>query len=151
MSKKNTGIAKVSAEVPSMLKLLDDSIAKLQKIEETPFKTGSTKVDGFNNSISTETNMENLIRMHHSITAREEGYTKSGMALFGKKPFPAFNIGGFSKADFIHDIELRIQIIKYQDTYNKLKGFKEKATELMSKEEQKEILFSEIENFIKRA
>lgn len=140
--KKETALALThSAGVPDLLEVLNQKIAALKHIEESVYKTGGT-LEGFGD-IKTEMKVENLIRAFSSVRGRENAYNDAAKEL-GLKTYPVFTISGGNAEDWKKDILLRKAIIEHKDELDKLNGFKAKAAEFLSKEDQKAMLIEEM-------
>lgn len=123
------------------LKIIEERISKMERIQETPYKT-TGNLNGFN-SIKTETSIENLIRAHSYITNKEKKYYKSADIL-GVKKAPQFTEGGGTAADWEADIKLRIQIIDQEDMLKRLTKYKEEMSKFLSDQDRKAMLMSEM-------
>lgn len=132
--------------VPDTLKLLEEKLSSLQKIEETPYKTNGS-INGFSD-VRHETRIEVLIRMYSTIYMKEKAYNEAAESL-GLTHYPIYSEGGTSE-DWKHDIQLRIKLIQQKDTFEKLNKYKEEVSKFMSREEQKSQLMSEMQDFFKK-
>jgi hypothetical protein len=124
---------------------LEQEIKSFENISDSKYKT-SGQVEGFNN-IKEETNIGNLIKTYSSVDSREKAYNNSAEEM-GLSTYPQFQVNGSSAEDIKCDIKLRISIITHKETLDKLNDFKTQAKALMTKEEQKNILFSEMATFL---
>jgi hypothetical protein len=132
-------------DVSSIVTILEQEIKSFEHISDSKYKT-SGQVEGFNN-IKEETNIGNLIKTYSSVDSREKAYNNSAEEM-GLSTYPQFQVNGSSAEDIKCDIKLRISIITHKETLDKLNDFKTQAKALMTKEEQKNILFSEMATFL---
>lgn len=137
-----------SLNVPDIIVVLDEKLSALKHVTETKYRTSGV-LDGIGD-IKSETKIESLIRAHASVMIREESYTKAALDL-GLETFPAFQIGGCSVDDWKHDIRFRIDVINHKETADKLKEYKDKMSKFLSEEDQKNMLMTEMANFLKSA
>jgi hypothetical protein len=152
MSKEKNQLAlRPDSNVREILKALDAKIKSLKHIEETPWKTNGV-LDGFGD-IKNEKLVPNLIRALSSVRGREKGYLETaedsiengGMGLSN---YPAFEIGGFTTKDWQSDILLRKEIIEHKETLDKLTEFKTRATEFMTEQDKKSLLFADMAQYL---
>src|SRR5687767_770530 len=128
MSKKNKdGISAnlavattVGATVPDALEALRRELKGLKTIAETQYKTGgSGKVTNFPNSIQTETSVEQLIKMHSSVSGRAKAYDASQARLseVAGAPIvaPPFKDNDATLENIESDIALRIKVLNITD------------------------------------
>jgi hypothetical protein len=142
----STAVA-LSMEVPSVIAALEAKIKALDHITDSKYRTGG-KLDGFGD-IKQETNISNLIKAFSSIRGREKAYAEAAEEM-GLSTFPVFEANGSTSEDWKQDILLRIAIINHKDTLDKLTEYRNKMKEFLSKEDQKAILFAEMEAFMSK-
>lgn len=147
MSKKEKGLSVVGTfdlkNTTGILDKLDEALAKLKMVEESPYKTsGDPDLSPFGN-IKTELKIENLVKLYSSIKIRATAYGDA-MVDLGIETLGAFTQNGGTLDDWKHDIKLRMDIVNYQDRYNKLKEAKEKLRGFLSEEEQKLIILKSV-------
>lgn len=148
MSKKTTtAIAKIE-DVPQVLSLLDQEIAKLKTISESIYKTAGV-LEGFGD-LKQETKIENLIRAFSSVKGREKAYDDAAKHL-GLTTYPAFSVSGGNTADWEQDIRLRIDIITHKDKLDKLTEYKDKMSKFLSADDQKAMLLKEMTDYFKNS
>jgi hypothetical protein len=141
----------LSTPVTDVLSNLEQMKQSLDKIYETPYRT-SKQITGLN-SIQESTSVEDLLKTLAFIQTKEKAYNnaletiteKLGRAVSAS----VFKLEGFTLEEFEHDICLRIEVIEHKAKYDKLSEFQNKMKEFLSKEDQKQILYNEIENFMK--
>jgi beta-lactamase class D len=134
-----------AADVPEMLKAIDEKIKKFKRIEESVYKT-TGKLDGFGD-LKQEKLVSNLIRAVSVVIAKEKAYNEAAEKL-GLTTYPVFEISGSQAKDWIEDARLRIDIIEQKDTLDKLQDYKKRMQEFLSKEDQKNILLREMQDFL---
>jgi hypothetical protein len=137
----------LSMEVPNVIAALEAKIKALDHITDSKYRTGG-KLDGFGD-IKQETNISNLIKAFSSIRGREKAYAEAAEEM-GLSTFPVFEANGSTSEDWKQDILLRIAIINHKDTLDKLTEYRNKMKEFLSKEDQKAILFAEMEAFMSK-
>lgn len=137
----------VMDDVPSVLDVLNKKIAELAEIETTVWKT-SGNLEGFGD-IKKEKLIPNLGRALASVMIRADGYRKAMEEGLGLTSYEVFSIGG-TVEDWTHDIQLQMKIINHKETYDTLLGFKDKASKFLSEQDQKAMLFKEMEAFLKK-
>lgn len=145
MSKKQTGVVLFQGEatVNKGIQVLEAKLAAIQTITGSNFKTGKVVPEGFPNAVQEETKLENLNMLHGYLTSKEKAYNNS-QEILGIKSLPAFNEGGHSVEDFVHDIKLRVAIIESEGERIRIEGLLEKAKGLMSQKDKLDNLFTEI-------
>lgn len=152
-SKKNqkTELISAGAPVTDVLANLEQMKHNLDKIYETPYRT-SKQITGLN-SIQESTSVEDLLRTLAFIQTKEKAYNAALETVTKKLGRPVsssiFKLEGFTLEEFEHDICLRIEVIEHKAKYDKLSEFQNKMKEFLSKEDQKQILYGEIEKFMK--
>lgn len=146
-STQNLAILNAKSSMPKVLQMLDEALKNVDQITGTDFVTGGN-IEGFSKNLKDEKDMSTLIKMAASIISRERAYNDAASAL-GLQTFPQFKVNGNHKEEWLKDIKLQIAIITNSDTINKLKTFKDKAAKFLSEEDQKAILFAEMETFLK--
>lgn len=148
MSKKPTlALAKID-EVPEVLSLLDQEIAKLKTISESVYKT-TGNLESFGD-IKQETKLENLIRAFSSVKGREKAYEDAAKDL-GLSTYPQFSVSGGTAAEWKQDILLRIDVITHKDKLDKLTEYKDKMSKFLSADDQKAMLLKEMTDYFKKA
>lgn len=147
---ENQGLAVLNGkntQMPAVLEMLDKALQSVDKITGSDYITGGN-IEGFSKNVKDEQDIANLVKMAASVISRERAYNEAAENL-ELSTFPQFKIGGSTKDEWIKDIKLRIAIINNSDTINKIKEFKEKTAKFLSEEDQKAILFKDMENFLK--
>ena len=142
---KETGLTVFN--IPSVLEKLNAKLASLEQITGSNYKSTAGVLEGSGVDIQKETKIENLIRAYGSVLARETAFNNAAQDLNISK-YPVFKVNNGSAEDIKHDVKLRIAILEHADTVEKLKGFKQRTQELMTKEDQQAILLKEINNFL---
>jgi hypothetical protein len=127
--------------VPDLLTKVNEKIAGLKTITESNYKT-TGKLDGFGD-IRTETQITNLIRAYSSVMGKEKAYNEAAADL-NLSTYPVFEINGFDREAWKHDILLRKAIVEHKETLDKLNAYKEKLSKFLSTEDQKAILLKEM-------
>jgi len=135
--KEETGVQTVTSVV-SGIEIVNQKIEALKHIQDKVYRT-SGKLDGFSNSIETETNVMELIKMFSSVLARKKAYDESQQIL-ELTTVPEFKINGFSLDDYKQDIQLRIAIIENKERLEELTAIKKEYTELMDKDDRMALL-----------
>lgn len=142
-NKKNTttAIAVIGTSVPDAMYALREELKSLREISETSYKTGSDgKVTGFSNAIQNETSVEQLIRMHSSVSGKSNAYDASLIRLSkvagGDISAPVFKDNGASLESIEADIALRIKVLNISDRKAFLEGLLKEAEGFMTKEDQ---------------
>lgn len=144
---KTTALATVDS-VPEILKGLDAKIASLKKIVDTPYKTsGVISEFGESYDIKKITEVKQLGKIYSALLFKKEYYDKAFKEL-GVSTHPAFEVGGNSLEDWKHDIKLRIAIVNQDVQFKKLQEYKDRASKLMSAEDQKAMLLSELSTYL---
>lgn len=141
---KNSNLAvatTVGTTVPDALKALKDELKGLKTIAETQYKTGSDgKVTGFPNAIQNETSVEQLIKMHSSVSGRAKAYDASQARLSevagGPISAPPFKDNGASLESIEEDIALRIKVLNITDRKQQLEALLKEAEGFLTKEDQ---------------
>lgn len=143
----------LSTPVTDVLSNLEQMKQNLDKIYETPYKT-SKQITGLN-SIQESTSVEDLLRTLAFIQTKEKAYNNALETITKKlgRPVSAsvFKLEGFTLEEFEHDIALRVEVIEHKAKYDKLSEFQNKIKDFLSKEDQKQILYKEIEKFMQTA
>jgi hypothetical protein len=129
--------------VPDILKKLDEEIAKLKHVAETPYKT-TGQLEGFGD-LTKETKIPNLIRAFSMIRGKERAYNEAAEDL-GLTTYEPFTISGGNGEQWKADIQLRIAVINHKDQLDKLTEYKKKFTEYLSKEDQFGMLIGNMVN-----
>jgi hypothetical protein len=143
----SVAIVKGASPVETISKL-ETALAKLKRIQETPWKTSGEFGDGFPNIKTTQNvGLGVLIRMSAASATRADLYHRAAARL-GKTNYPAFEISGFDDDSWQHDIKLRMDIDEQENVYTTLKGFQEKMSKFLSEADQKEQLENEITQFM---
>jgi len=143
---KKTGLA-VKGDITSIISALESEIKSLDHITDSKYRT-SGNLKGFGD-IKTETKIENLIKAYSSIAGKETMYNNAATEL-GLTTYPLYTVDGSDSESWKEDIMLRINIINHKEKLDKLTEFKKRTEELLSKEEQKALLVSEISNFLNK-
>lgn len=148
MSKKSqtsTALAVVGSDVPTLLERVNAEIAKLKHIQDSVYKT--TMKDPQFGNLKEEKLIPNLLRVFSTILGKQHYYEAAAEEL-GLSSYPVFHYEGSEVADWKHDILLRIAIIEQKDTLDKLNQFKERASKLLSEEDQKNLLARDMAKFL---
>lgn len=148
---QKTELISAGAPVTDVLANLEQMKQSLDKIYETPYRT-SKQIAGLN-SIQESSSVEDLLRTLAFIQTKEKAYNAALETVTKKLGRPVsssvFKLEGFTLEEFEHDICLRIEVIEHKAKYDKLSEFQNKMKEFLSKEDQKQILYGEIEKFMK--
>lgn len=154
MSKKKqtTGMIVIGSEAPitDVLTKLGQAKASFQKISETPYKSTGEGISGFGN-IKLETSIDALVKHLAAIEAKREFHEKASVIILGSGEnikIPVFNLNGNSYEDLLHDICLRAKVLSFKERYDKLQEFEERVRGFLSEQDQKNILFNEINEFL---
>ena len=134
--------------VPDVISVLDEKLKALKHVTDTKYRTSGV-LDGIGD-IKSETKIDTLIRAMASVLVREETYNRAAAEL-GLTTFPSFQVNGCSSADWKHDIRFRIDVINHKETADKLKDYKDKMSKFLSEQDQKNMLMTEMANFLKNA
>ncbi len=150
MAKKNTTAVAVvtpSTDVITNIDKLNNELSSLQKINETPYKTGGSKTfPGFGKPIKDMDNIEDLIKLGSSVSQREKAYNEFAETQLGLTKYATAKFEGHSANDWIEDIKLRLQIVQYKKRYDELTTLKKEWEELMDKEDKKVRLIKKMES-----
>lgn len=136
----------VTDNVPSVLDALNAEIASLKHIQETQYKTTGLPGMDFGN-IKEEKVLDNLYRLASALVGKKHFYEK-GMEWLGINTYPPFRWSGYSIEEWRDDILLRIAVLEHKDRLDKLNEFKDKMSKFLSEEDQKAILFKEMQAFL---
>jgi hypothetical protein len=134
--------------VPDVISVLDEKLKALKHVTDTKYRTSGV-LDGIGD-IKSETKINTLIRAMASVLVREETYNRAAAEL-GLTTFPSFEVNGCSSADWKHDIRFRIDVINHKETADKLTYYKDKMSTFLSEQDQKNMLMTEMANFLKNA
>lgn len=134
--------------VPSIIGALEAKIKSLDHITGSKYKTNG-KLNGFNN-IHEETNVGNLIKAFSFVSNKSKAYVAAAEEM-GLDSFPLFKESDSDVEDWKADIMLRIAVINHKETLDKLTGYKDKFSQFLTKENQKEMLLAEMTAFLKGA
>ncbi len=143
--KKDKGIILADTKTANVLSVLDEKIQSLKAITECNYKTSGV-MTGFGVNVKEETKIENLLRMGSSISLRAKAYDEFANSI-GRTTYPVFSDNG-TVDDWNHDIKLRLAVIEYKETLDKLTSYKEKMSKFLSEAEQKEMLMGEMAGFL---
>lgn len=150
-SSKTTDLVSANVPVVDVLANLEQMKQSLDKIYETPYKTSKT-IAGIN-SIQEATSVEDLLKTLAFIQTKEKAYNNAAETVTKKLgravSSSVFKLEGHTLEAFEHDICLRIEVLEHKAKYDKLSEFQNKMKDFLSKEDQKQILFGEIEKFMK--
>lgn len=142
-AKKNTNlaVATIGNSVPDALGALRKELKDLREISESSYRTGgSGMVSGFPKSIQEETNIETLIKMHSSVSGREQAYNKSQARLSevagGPITAPPFKDNGQSLENIEHDIAHRIKVLNITDRKKLLEDLLREAETFLSEKDK---------------
>lgn len=135
----------VGTSIADAVDVIKSKLAELKHIQERVYKT-SGALPGFSNRVETETDLTELIKMHSSVIGKAKAYDDSCEALLPGQSVPVFKIGGYTKEEWVADIELRIAVIHNEERLNYLKDLKRRYEELMDKEDKKAQLEKELLN-----
>lgn len=148
MSKKTTNnslaVATIGKSVPDALALLRKELKALNDITESSYKTGgSGNVQGFPNSIQTETSVEVLVKMVSSVNGRAKAYDDSCAILDKKIPggfsAPVFKENGATVEAVIDDVALRVQVLSVKERREELQALLKEAETFMTNEDKFEM------------
>lgn len=121
--------------VPAMLKIVEEQIKQLRGNE--PKTNRTTKApDGFPKSVNECTTVDDLIKMHSFIVAKDKFYQDSVKALgLNPKNYPT-KISGYSVKTWIDDIKFRLNEVKNKTKLEKLNKVKSLLERNLSEEEK---------------
>lgn len=145
MSKSKTMALAINTPTADILSKLEAEIASLKHVQETAYKAG-TNLSQFGN-IQSETSIPKLIQAFSTVVAKETAYDKAAEEL-GLSSYPVFSVDGYAKAEWKHDIQLRMDVINFEERLKKLNEFKSKMTAFLSASEQKEMLIAEMAKYL---
>lgn len=134
-----------TSNVPGIINALEAKIKSLDHITGSKYKTNG-KLNGFNN-IHEETNVGNLIKAFSFVSNKAKAYANAAEEM-GLDTFPVFKESDSDVSDWKEDIMLRIAIINHKETLDKLNSYKEKFQKFLSEEDQKNMLLSEMADFL---
>ena len=119
--------------VPDMLELVQEQIKAITK-DMPKSETTSGAPDGFPFSVKNCTTVEDLIKMHSFIAAKQHAYETSVKDL-GLKPgdYPC-KIGKYAPKAWINDIKFRLGSVKNQTTLDELNKIKSLLENNLSEE-----------------
>lgn len=151
MSSKNKSLAvAVISTVTDGIDAIKAELNKLQKINDSPFKTGSASLEGYGD-LSKEISLEKLIMAFSSVAKRGDAYAEAGDALVQKgviNSYPVLKFNGFSSEDWQQTIALRIQIVQQKERYDELNEMKKAYEELMDKDDKMALLNKRLAKFV---
>jgi len=134
--------------VPGALASINEKLASLAHITGSKFKTGADfTVPGFENPISTERTVSQLIAMHSSVVNRKAAYDASTVALAAElgSIAPSFDeILGASYEDVIADIKLAADTATHQHKIDTLNSIKQELEQFLSAEDKKAMAMAKI-------
>ncbi len=147
MSTKTTAAALATAKdlaTLPILKKIDEKIATMKKIEETPYRTNGVYKG---TDIKKEMKIETLYLVLGNVIGMHDHYAKA-IARVGKKTAPQFTIEGGTLEDWTEDIKLRIAVIEQDTKLTALKTAKEKMEKFLSEEDQKRVILQELDSLL---
>ena len=109
--------------VPDMLELVQKQIKEITK-DMPKSETTSGAPDGFPFSVKNCTTVDDLIKMHSFITAKQNAYEASTKALGLKLTSYPCKIGKYTPKAWINDIKFRLGSVKNQTTLDELNKIK---------------------------
>ncbi|RTK92891.1 MAG: hypothetical protein EKK64_11140 [Neisseriaceae bacterium] len=142
----NTTLLTTNTNIPAVLETIDKALNSMSHITGSDYVTGGN-IGGFSKNLKEETDLNVLIKMAASIISRDKAYNDAAQIL-QLPQYPQFKVNGNHKDEWLKDIQLRIAIITNDDKIKKLQEFKDKATQFLSEEDQKAILFKEMGDFL---
>ena len=147
----NLELAVSSDSVTDSLGALKAELKALKTITETQYKTGSDgKVTGFPNAIQNETSVEQLIRMHSSISGRSKAYDASLARLSevagADIVAPVFKDNGASLESIEQDIALRIKVLNVSDRKAQLEGLIKEAEQFLTEKDKFKLFQQKLKN-----
>lgn len=126
--------------------------AEISKIEKPNWKTSCSfsYVEGNNSTINlhVESNVRNLIKIVAFLQNREKSYNQASKDL-GVENAPEFTWNGFSVADWIEDVKMRINKIQIADKKKKFETLEARLNAIISPELRAEIELEKIANELK--
>jgi hypothetical protein len=146
--KKNNKTNLPAINTPDILSLLKDELKSLQAISTTQYKT-SGKVEGFPNSIDSETKIENLVRMWASIQGRAKAYTEAQLDL-DIKSLPVFKMSDSLPEDFKHDIQLKIKILTHAERKAELEALVKEGESFLTTEDKFKAFQNRVSQAVKK-
>jgi len=144
MSDKKKNLPASVTSTTDVLSVLKKELEGLQSISSTQYKT-SGKIEGFPNSIDTETKIENLVRMWASIQGRAKAYAEAQLDL-DIKSLPVFKMSDSLPEDFKHDIQLKIKILTHAERQAQLESLIKEGEAFLTKEDQQRIYLDKVKN-----
>jgi hypothetical protein len=134
--------------VPGALATINEKLASLAHITGSKFKTGNDfVVPGFENPISTERTVSQLIAMHSSVVNRKAAYDASTVALADElgSIAPSFDeILGANYDDVVADIRLATATATQQHKIDTLNSIKQELEQFLSAEDKKAMAMAKI-------
>lgn len=105
---------------------------------------------GFPNAIQNETSVENLIKMHSSVSGRSKAYDASLARLseVAKADIvaPVFKDNGASLASIESDIALRIQVLNVSDRKAQLESLIKEAEQFLTEKDKFKLFQQKLKN-----
>ncbi len=149
MKKVQTSIAlSKNDNILTSLDLLKKELSSLKTITESSYKTEGI-ISGTSIEIQKETQIDVLISLSSSVRARQNAYNEEINHL-GLNEAPVFTIGNYTPDAIIHDVKLRLAVLKHTDRKKKLESLLEKGESFLTKEHQFELFQREIEQEISK-
>ena len=136
--------------VTDRLSMLEKAKSSFQKISETQYKSTGEGITGFGH-IKTEVSIDALVKHLAAIEAKRDYHERAVITILKSSEgisLPVFSLNGNTYEDLLHDICLRVSVLSCKEKYDKLQEYEKRVKELLSKEDQKKILFDEIDKFL---
>lgn len=151
MAKNKNAVAVIGTSVPDALDAIKAELKGLKEISETQYKTGgSGNVQNFPNSIQTETNVEQLVKMYSSVNGRANAYNNAQQALADAVgagfQCPIFKENGASVEAINEDIALRIKVLAISERKKELENLLDEAKEFMTREDKFSMFQSKLQS-----
>lgn len=123
---------------------LREELKKLKAVTECAYKTsGDIGIGGMTN-IQQETKIDNLIKAYSSVNGRAKMYIEAATEL-GIEEFPQFTVGGGNLDAWKHDIQLRMDVIRYSDRKAELEGLLKEAEGFMTVDDKKSLFLAKLQ------
>lgn len=145
MAKTTTAIT-VKTPTQNVIEAIDAKITSIKRISESPFKTAMVLDSPFGD-LKNERKVDTLIRAAGSIIGMGDHYEKAAKAL-KVETYPTFMLKGCRVEDWLHDINLRIQIVNQEETLKELESLRAEMGQFMTAEERKEVVLEKMKKFM---
>jgi hypothetical protein len=138
-------------KITQLLELVERQKAVIAEAERPVFRTNRTFsfVDGDLSksvNIAVVSDVAALLKMAAHILVQWSMYREAGKSILGEEETPPkFLWNGFSDADWLHDIKLRVSQIRLKAQREKLQVMEERLDKIISPERRRELELAAIE------